>query len=86
MKYSKKDENYVYYYVGKNLAKYRKEKGMTQQDLADKSTYSKQFISNMENNTFQTFSLGTIWKLSQVLEIDMYKLFIEPEDIEDENN
>ena len=36
MKYSKKDENYVYYYVGKNLAKYRKEKGMTQQDLADK--------------------------------------------------
>lgn len=45
---------------------------MTQQDLADKSTYSKQFISNMENNTFQTFSLGTTWKLSQVLEIDMY--------------
>ena len=41
------DENYVYYYVGKNLAKYRKEKGMTQQDLADKSTYSKQFISKL---------------------------------------
>lgn len=82
MKIDKNNENYVYSYVGKNIAKYRKEKGMTQQDLADKSTYSKQFISNMENNTFQTFSLGTIWKLAQVLEIDVYKLFIEP----DENN
>lgn len=86
MKYNKKDENYVYYYVGKNIQKYRKLKGWTQQDLSDKSTYSKQFISNMENDSFQTFSLGTVWKLAQVLEIDMYKLFIEPEDIETENN
>lgn len=86
MKYNKKDENYVYYYVGKNIQKYRKLKGWTQQDLSDKSTYSKQFISNMENDSFQTFSLGTVWKLAQVLEVDMYKLFIEPEDIEDENN
>lgn len=79
--YDKNDENYVYYYVGKNIKKYRKLKGLTQEQLADQSMYSKQFISNIENNTYQTFSLGTIWKLSQTLDVEMYKLFIEDEDL-----
>ena len=43
----------------------------------NKAMYSKQFISNIENNVHQTFALGTLWKLAQVLEIDMYKLCIE---------
>lgn len=77
MKYNRNDENYVYYFIGKNIAKYRREKGWTQEELADKAMYSKQFISNIENNVHQTFALGTLWKLAQVLEIDMYKLCIE---------
>ncbi len=77
MKYNRNDENYVYYFIGKNIAKYRKEKGWTQEELANKAMYSKQFISNIENNVHQTFALGTLWKLALVLEIDMYKLCIE---------
>lgn len=77
MKIDRNDENYVYYFVRKNVAKYRKEKGWTQEELAEKSTYSKQFISNIENNVHKTFSLGTLWRLALVLEIDMYKLCIE---------
>ena len=77
MKYNRNDENYVYYFIGKNIAKYRKEKGWTQEELANKAMYSKQFISNIENNVQQTFALGTLWKLALVLEIDMYKLCIE---------
>lgn len=50
MKYNRNDENYVYYFIGKNIAKYRKEKGWTQEELANKAMYSKQFISNIENN------------------------------------
>ena len=57
--------------------KYRKAKGFTQAQLAEKANYSKQFISNMENNVHQTFSVGTLWRLSLVLEIEMYKLCIE---------
>jgi len=76
-KFNKDDENYVYYYVGKNIRKYRKEKGLTQEKLAELCNYSKQFISNMENETHQTFSLGTIWKIAKVLEVDLYKFFIE---------
>lgn len=50
MKYNRNDENYVYYFIGKNIAKYRKAKGWTQEELANKAMYSKQFISNIENN------------------------------------
>ena len=82
MQFNRNDENYVYDFVGKNIRKYRKQKGWTQQQLADKAHYSKQFISNMENNVHQTFSLGTIWKLSQVLEVKLSDLCEEP--VEDE--
>ena len=82
MKYKRNDDEYVYHFVGKNLAKYRKAKGWTQEELANRSTYSKQFISNIENNVHQTFSLGTLWKLALTLEIDMYQLCIEPNEVD----
>jgi len=78
MKFDRNDENYVYDFVGKNIRHYRKQKGWTQKQLAEKSTYSKQFISNIENNVHQTFSLGTLWKIAQVLEVDMSELCKEP--------
>ncbi len=74
MKFDRSDENYVYDFVGKNVRKYRKQKGWTQKKLAEESRYSKQFISNIENNVHQTFSLGTLWKLAQVLEVDLSEL------------
>lgn len=79
MKFDRNDENYVYDFVGKNIRKFRKQKGWTQRQLAEKSTYSKQFISNIENNVHQTFSLGTLWKIAQTLEVDMFELCKEPE-------
>ena len=80
MKFNRNDENYVYGFIGKNIQKYRKQKGLTQAQLAELTTYSKQFISNIENNVHQTFSLGTLWRITLVLDIDMYKLCIEPID------
>ena len=79
MIFDRNNENYVYEFIGKNVRKYRKMRGLTQQQLADKAHYSKQLISNMENNVHQTFSLGTLWSIASVLEIEMYKLCIEPE-------
>ena len=76
----KDSENYVYYYVGKNIKKYRKQKGMTQDQLANATNYCKQFISNMENETHQTFSVGTVWQIARALDVELYKLFIEDEE------
>ena len=77
MQFDRNDENYVYGFIGKNVRKDRKAKGLTQAKLAEEANYSKQFISNIENNVHQTFSIGTLWRLSLILEVDMYKLCIE---------
>ena len=53
------DELYPYKFIGKNIAKRRKELKLTQEQLSIKANYSKQFISNIENNVHQTFPIGT---------------------------
>ena len=75
--FDRDDENYVYELVSKNIKRIRKEKGLTQEQLAEKLSYSTQFISNIESKNHQTFSLGTLWRLSLVLKIDIKELFEE---------
>ena len=85
MQYSKKDENYVYYLVSKNIKKQRKQKGLTQRQLAKVCNYCEGFIMNIESNYHQTFSLGTVWRIAQKLDIDIKDLFNEIEDPNHEN-
>lgn len=81
---NKNDENYIYYLVAKNLKKQRKLKGLTQSQLAELCNYSDGFIMNIESEKYhQTFSLGTIWKFAEVLNIDIRKLFVPIEEKED---
>lgn len=75
--FQRDDENYVYEIVSKNIKKQRLLKGLTQEQLASKMSYSTQFISNIESKNHQTFSLGTLWRLALVLDIDIAELFKE---------
>lgn len=75
--FNRNDENYVYELVSKNIKEIRKSKGLTQEQLANKMDYSTQFISNIESKNHQTFSLGTLWRLALVLDIDIALLFKE---------
>ena len=77
--FDRNDENYVYELVSKNIKRIRKEIGITQEQLAGMMSYSTQFISNIESKNHQTFSLGTLWRLSLVLNIDIRELFDEPQ-------
>ena len=79
--FDRENVNYIYEVVSKNIKKQRKLKGLTQEQLAQKMNYSTQFISNIESKNHQTFSLGTLWRLARVLDIDISLLF--KEDIED---
>lgn len=73
---NKSDENYIYYLVAKNLKIQRKLKGLTQSEFAELCNYSDGFIMNIESEKYhQTFSLGTLWKFSEVLGIDIRELF-----------
>ncbi len=77
----KKDPNYVYYWVGKNIRKYRRAKGWSQSKLANECNYTTSFIANLENNAFQTLSLNTLYHISMVLEVHIKDLF---DDVEEE--
>lgn len=73
---NKKDENYIYFLVAKNLKKQRKLKGLTQNKFAELCNYSYGFIMNIESEKYyQTFSLGTLWKFAEVLNIDIREFF-----------
>ncbi len=75
MKFKKDDENYIYQVIGKNIKKYRKLKGWTQERLAEEIDYSLSFISGIESTEYhQTFSLGALWRISRVLGVDFSKL------------
>ena len=74
MEFKKEDENYIYQVIGKNIKKYRKLRGWTQEKLAEEIDYSISFISGIESAYHQTFSIGALWRISQVLGIDFYKL------------
>ena len=77
--FQRNDENYVYEIVSKNIKKQRLLKGLTQEQLANKMSYSTQFISNIESKNHQTFSLVTLLRLALVLDIDIAELFKEDE-------
>ena len=79
---SKDDNNYIYYWVGKNIKKYRKQKGLTQRQLADMGNYSENFIGDLENETFKTCSLNTLYHISKLLGIHIRSLF---DDLDDNN-
>lgn len=83
--FDRTDENYVYEIVSKNIKKQRKLKGLTQEQLAEKMSYSTQFISNIESKNHQTFSLGTLWRIALVLDIDIALLFEEEKNKSDED-
>lgn len=86
----RKPKNYdVYELIAKNIKYYRKEKKMTQAELAEKTEYSHEFIRRIEApNSKKNFSLEAVSNIANALDIDLDLLFskklIEKE--EDENS
>ena len=75
MEINSRDNKYIYVIVGKNIRRIRKEKGLTQVQLANLINYSTGTISNIENDTYQTFSLEFLYLISKKLHISMDEFF-----------
>ena len=75
MEIKKDDNKYIYAIVGKNIQRIRKEKGLTQVQLADLVQYSEGTIANIENSSFQTFSLEFLYLLSKKLNVPITEFF-----------
>lgn len=66
--------------IAKNIRKYRKLKGYTQEQLAVYTDRSFEFIRRIETDYgHRGFSIETLYRISVVLEVDMNHLFEEEE-------
>ncbi|RXJ77079.1 transcriptional regulator [Arcobacter sp. F155] len=67
----------LYTYIGKNVAKYRKEKKMSQLDLSLAMGYKSVSVVSSGEVCYKGkhFNLEQILKISQILNIDMCLLF-----------
>lgn len=71
-----KSDMYYYDIVRKNIRKYRKEKGFTQQRLADEADMSINYLAEIESvKRRKTFSLATLGRIADVLEVDIRDFF-----------
>ena len=75
MEIKKDDNKYIYEIVGKNIKRIRKEKGLTQVQLADLVGYNDGTIANIENSSYQTFSLEFIYVISKMLNVPIEEFF-----------
>lgn len=75
MKINKNDNKYIYVVVGRNIKRIRKAKGLTQVQLADLVQYNEGTIANIENNSYQTFSLEFIYVLSKKIDVPIVEFF-----------
>ena len=75
MEIKKDDNKYIYVIVGKNRKRIRKEKGLTQVQLADLIQYNEGTIANIENSSYQTFSLEFLYVISKKLNVSMCEFF-----------
>ena len=67
---------HMYRLLGLNIAYYRKLKGLTQEQLAEKAGIERSRVSKTEIAWVGT-SLDMVFKIADALEIEPYKLFME---------
>ena len=75
---NKINNNNIYDTVRHNIRKYRRLKGITQQELADAADLSHGYIREIESIKMSvTFSLDAVEKIANALEIEFKLLFEE---------
>lgn len=74
---SKKEKHYdIYEIVAKNIKFYRKQRNITQAQLAEKTEYSHEFIRRIEApNSKKNFSIDAVSNIANALDINIELLF-----------
>jgi len=67
----------IYNTIGKNKKKYRKLKGWTQGELAEKLYVSESFIAKLESKTYQTIAIDTLEQIAKLLDTHIKNFFDE---------
>ena len=69
-------DDYYYDIAKTNIKKYRKEKGLTQQNLADMVGLTRDYIQAIEsNNRKKYFTIATLGRIADALDIPIQNFF-----------
>lgn len=70
----------IYQKVAKNIKYYRKLKGLTQDDVAELTGYSPEYVRRIEspNGKKKSFTIEAVYVISIALGVDIVDLFDEP--------
>ncbi len=70
------DDEYYYIIIRNNIRKYRLEKNLTQQELADMTGISREYICDVENESRNKhISIAYLGRIADALDIDISLLF-----------
>lgn len=71
------DDEYYYQIIRLNIRKFRKLRGLSQQDLADMTDISREYICDVENESRKKhISIALLGRIAHALEIDITKFFV----------
>ena len=72
------DDEYYYTIIRRNIRKFRLEQNLTQQDLADMTELSREYICDIENeHRGKHLTIAVLGRISESLKIDIGKFFID---------
>lgn len=72
------DDEYYYQIIRANIKRIRKEKNLTQQDLADLTGISRDYICDIENdNRHKHVSIAFLGRIADAMDIRIIELFDE---------
>lgn len=72
------DDEYYYRIVRKNVRKYRNDRKLTQQNLADMTDVSREYITDIENESRNKHpTIATLGRIAEALQVTLADLFVE---------
>ena len=70
------DDEYYYSIIRKNVKKYRKEKKLTQQELADMTELSREYICDIDNDSRNKhLTIAVLGRVADALRVDIACFF-----------
>ena len=74
------DDEYYYTIIRKNIRKFRLEQNLTQQDLADMTEMSREYICDIENESRNKhLTISVLGRISEALNVNISEFFNENE-------
>ena len=71
------NDEYYYQIIRKNIKRYRLEKGLTQQDLADMTDLSREYICDIENESRNKhLTIAVLGRIADAMNIHIVNFFV----------